>query len=156
MENIFSKKKTSGVGEGSGGLLDVHDRQMIDRAPRKPTTLILVPLRNRLCVVESPSSSSTGSCSGGTDSFFPAKTQRHSCPPFVYPYRALRPNAEIVQLNLFRTASMLVRTQLLGNSRTFAENLVGLGFLSSAFLDQTNPNPRKISCRGKKWLKCHF
>ena len=33
----------------------------------------------------------------------------------------------------------------------FAENLIGLGFL--CFLHETNPNPRKAICCGKKWEK---
>ena len=33
----------------------------------------------------------------------------------------------------------------------FAENLVGLGFLWSVLLYETNPNPRKNICCGKKW-----
>ena len=41
-------------------------------------------------------------------------------------------------------------------NRVFAENFVGLGLLQSVSYIKTNPNPRKISCCGKKWPKCHF
>ena len=37
--------------------------------------------------------------------------------------------------------------------RACAENLVELGGL---FPIETNPNPRKTMCSGKKWPKCHF
>ena len=37
--------------------------------------------------------------------------------------------------------------------RVLAENWVGLSFLWSVFLYETNPNPRKKLCCGKKWPK---
>ena len=38
----------------------------------------------------------------------------------------------------------------------WSANFGWVGFLVVCFLYKVNPNPRKISCCGKTWPKCHF